>query len=74
MELDISDGELIYLQDFTLTVSGETIDPPVDDIDPDLRGSTTPDPELFEDPETDDEQDPGVEVPTHEDPATRSGY
>ena len=37
---------------------------------PDDSGSTTPDPELFEDPETDDEQDPDVEVPTSEEPAT----
>jgi VCBS repeat-containing protein len=67
VELDISDGELIYLQDFTLTVSAATIDPPADDTDPDLRGSTTPDPELFENPDTDDEKDPDVKAPTHED-------
>jgi VCBS repeat-containing protein len=69
VELDISDGAITYLQDFTLTVSGEMIDPPADEGDPDLRGSTNPDPELLEDPETDDEQDPAVEAPTHEDQA-----
>ena len=69
VELEIFDGELIYLQDFTLTVSAATIDPSADDPDPDGGDSTTTDPELFEDPDTDDEQDPAVEAPTHEDPA-----
>jgi VCBS repeat-containing protein len=70
VELEIDDGALTELQDFTLTVSEATIDPPVDDADPDLRSSTNPDPKLFEDPETDDVQDPGVAVPTSEEPAT----
>ena len=42
---------------------------PVDDADPDDGGSTTTDPELFEDPNTDDEQDSDTEIPTYEDPA-----
>jgi VCBS repeat-containing protein len=67
VELEIFDGEFIDIQDFTVTVSGATIAPPADEDDPELRSSTNPDPEIFENPETDDEQDPYVEAPTHED-------
>jgi VCBS repeat-containing protein len=63
VELQIFDGALIDIQDFTVTVSGAT----TDGGDPDLRGSTNPDPELFENPESDDEQGPVVEAPTPED-------
>jgi len=65
VELEIFDGEFIDIQDFTVTVSGAT----TDEGDPDLRGSTNPDPELFENPETDDEYNPDVEAPTHQDQA-----
>jgi len=69
VELQIFDGAFIDIQDFTVTVSGATITPPADGGDPDLRGSTNPDPELFENPETDDEYNPDVEAPTHQDQA-----
>ena len=69
VELEISDGALTNIQNFSLTVSGATIDPPADEGDPDLSGSTNPAPELFESPESDDEQDPDTETSTHEDQA-----
>ena len=44
VELQIFDGALIDIQDFTVTVSGATADPPADEGETDLRGSTNPDP------------------------------
>ena len=69
VELQIFDGAFIDIQDFTVSVSGATITPPADEGETDLRGSTNPDPELFENPETDDEYNPDVEAPTHQDQA-----
>ena len=57
---DSGTGNLVDSETFTITVN--------DIADPDDGGSTTTDPELFEDPGTDDEQDIAVEAPTHEDP------
>ena len=66
--LEVSDGALTDTQNFTLNVSGATIDPPVDDVDPDDVVFLTTNPDIIENPEPDDGLDPGVEDPTKEEP------
>jgi VCBS repeat-containing protein len=58
-----NDGAL-YSNVATVTITVN----PVDDTDPGDGVLTTNDSELFENPETDDGLDPGVEVPAYEDP------